>query len=511
MLNYIKEKINEKKSFLEAATFIVEDITNNLDDTIVLGEENESDPSAIDPEINEDDGNDNDNDSESQNTSPEQENDNSTDDNTSEGNSEDTSSENEDENENDINNDIMDNEIEPFPDDGLPTIIGKQTGEPANIPNDILDAEIDLSSNTLKDILPVPPSNAEESIAGDDILNQRVDSGFEESFDVFEIYESMSPDEKEKFKRIKANISDLIKDIKKLLKENLKSELKEINEDRGLFKKIPYYSAKRIGIGTKKGPKFIKNKLIKKELMEEDLEDTELNKFTENFRIWIQFTIDGAHMKKRDNDIFNMYNDAIYQSLDSLVSSGKINKNPRNANSLVLVLVNDYKTTYNFPLAVSKEYILNGVDKSFTEFLSIDKLSCLYSMIYESISSSFESEDFMVESNGFDDFWSKYFSEGISLNGNDNDNDSESQNTSPEQENDNSTDDNTSEGNSEDTSSENEDENDVTTAVKDKVSEIDTDFEDETMGSSPSNKELFKKLSDITKTVEDVKKIVIGD
>lgn len=170
MLNGIKAMINEKKSFQEAAEVIFEDASGaNLDDLIVLGEDTDL------PEP--DDDNDNDD------VKNEPEDNSSNDDIIPEDNSK-------NDNNDSSNNDIIDTPItnnegdgleEPLPipgDDTLPTPVGKQTGEPITDTDDILNVSIDLKSNTVSDVLPVPPSNAGEAIASDDILSQKIDSGF---------------------------------------------------------------------------------------------------------------------------------------------------------------------------------------------------------------------------------------------------------------------------------------------------------------------------------------------
>lgn len=171
MLNGIKSMINAKKSFQEAAEIILEDASGtNLDDLIVLGEDTDL------PEPNEDDDNNNDNvenepEDNSSNDNIIPEDNNKTDNNSS--------------NDGIMDTPIADNEgdglEEPLPvpgDDTLPTPVGKQTGEPIDDIDNILDMSIDLKSNTAKDILPVPPVNAGEAIASDDILSQKIDSGF---------------------------------------------------------------------------------------------------------------------------------------------------------------------------------------------------------------------------------------------------------------------------------------------------------------------------------------------
>lgn len=170
MLNGIKAMINEKKNFQEAAEVIFEDASGaNLDDLIVLGEDTDL------PEP--DDDNDNDD------VKNEPEDNSSNDDIIPEDNSK-------NDNNDSSNNDIIDTPItnnegdgleEPLPipgDDTLPTPVGKQTGEPITDTDDILNVSIDLKSNTVSDVLPVPPSNAGEAIASDDILSQKIDSGF---------------------------------------------------------------------------------------------------------------------------------------------------------------------------------------------------------------------------------------------------------------------------------------------------------------------------------------------
>ena len=61
------------------------------------------------------------------------------------------------------------------------SLVGRQTGEPIELTDDdLLSVTIDLKSNTMTDVLPVPPDNAGEAV-NDDILSTRVDSGFEEA------------------------------------------------------------------------------------------------------------------------------------------------------------------------------------------------------------------------------------------------------------------------------------------------------------------------------------------
>lgn len=102
-----------------------------------------------------------------------------------------------DDSEND-NDDVTEDEVEPESseddildapiDDGSSddfdnlSLVGRQTGEPIELTDDdLLSVTIDLKSNTITDVLPVPPDNAGEAV-NDDILSTRVDSGFEEAF-----------------------------------------------------------------------------------------------------------------------------------------------------------------------------------------------------------------------------------------------------------------------------------------------------------------------------------------
>ena len=65
------------------------------------------------------------------------------------------------------------------PAEPLPEPIGAQTGEPAKLgDDDLLSQEIDLGTNTPKDTLPVPPAGASDAVVDDNLLDQPIDSGF---------------------------------------------------------------------------------------------------------------------------------------------------------------------------------------------------------------------------------------------------------------------------------------------------------------------------------------------
>lgn len=190
MLNTIRTMIKEKESFLEAADVIFEDGSGkNLDNFIVLGEEGE-DPIPETDITENDDENDVPTDDGDEKEKEEGEDDGN-------GSSEDDDVSNlpiDDEpvaptapvdpasNDDVLNSpadgsDIGNEQPMPLPGNDLPTPVGAQTGEPINDDDDIMNVEIDLGSNTVKDVLPVPPANAGEAIA-DSEGPQHVDSGF---------------------------------------------------------------------------------------------------------------------------------------------------------------------------------------------------------------------------------------------------------------------------------------------------------------------------------------------
>lgn len=214
MLNTVKEAIQKQKSFLEASSLILEDVSGNLDDTIVLGESSsmiftEDAPDADTSGMEDDtpDGGDVELGAEEGPVDtptpeePEGEND--------VGN-EPISDETPDATppvstgSDDIGNAPIDDPIDtpvdsgaddignapinpepsagpgeeplPMPGDDLPTPVGKQTGEPVEDDN-IVDVNLDLQSNTMRDVLPVPPAGAAQAIDSDS-LETHVDSGF---------------------------------------------------------------------------------------------------------------------------------------------------------------------------------------------------------------------------------------------------------------------------------------------------------------------------------------------
>lgn len=197
MLGMIKNMIKEKTSFLEAASVIFEDVSGmNLDDRIVLGESEEQRVDEPTEDL-EDNNNSNVGNEEIPQNNPSEE----------PRKEDDLLGSDVDDNqppESEPVNDLLDDQIpetnprsdsetsnnegnsspeDPqldIPGSDLPNPVGAQTGEPINPDNDILNVEIDLGSNTMKDILPVPPTGATEVVpTGDDETpSQHVDSGF---------------------------------------------------------------------------------------------------------------------------------------------------------------------------------------------------------------------------------------------------------------------------------------------------------------------------------------------
>lgn len=199
MLEAIKSMIKQKGDFLEAANVIFEDTVNSdLDDLIILGESEEDDLDSGDIEtegddidVNEMDEGKDDEVEDGEDTIDDDNDDGDIRDDTVDDEPEDDDASGQDGGSDD-SDDMLDSSI----DDELPTPVGAQTGEPINDNiDDLLSMEIDLKSNTPKDLLPIPPANAGEAVPGDDILDQRVDSGYgEESEDPENLEEETADD-----------------------------------------------------------------------------------------------------------------------------------------------------------------------------------------------------------------------------------------------------------------------------------------------------------------------------
>lgn len=207
MLNGIRQMIQEKTAFLEAADIIFEDGSGmNLDDRIILGESNEDDiendltlheDGDSEPEGNVGDGENNETPTVEEPTTGDGNNDegepNLEDlpiDDGSENSVEDNPTATGDTGTDDLLNSDIDSpetvndepagSVGELPGSDLPEPVGAQTGEPINPVDDILNVELDLGSNTVKDVLPVPPAGAGEVVPTEDNEQptQHVDSGF---------------------------------------------------------------------------------------------------------------------------------------------------------------------------------------------------------------------------------------------------------------------------------------------------------------------------------------------
>lgn len=166
--------INRKQEFLESARIIYEDVMEEgLNDFIILGETFSDDVKELD--VHEDDK-----------SNPNEDNMSDMDLNNMPMSDADEDEESEEpEEEPNFGHDLL---SEPMNDD-LPTPIGRQTGEPLNDDiDDLMYVTLDLKSNTMSDILPVPPNNANEALSIDDI-KINVDSGFESTDDVKKLNE----------------------------------------------------------------------------------------------------------------------------------------------------------------------------------------------------------------------------------------------------------------------------------------------------------------------------------
>ena len=231
MLNSIKDMIKQKKLFQEAAELLLED--EQLDDSILLNEEpmipetfTEDDDEPSLPEV--DDEEHDDDEPEKEDNDSEKDSDDDDDDKDDDGEKPEEKPDESDE------DDIMN---APMSDD-LPEPVSAATQEPISSDDtaNILSMEIDLATNTPTDVLPTPPASAVDALEGeDDILSQRVDSGFgRESSDTYEagkinfadnLGTNVSKEDKEKINKIVAD------GIKNKIKNAPTSSLSILDDD----------------------------------------------------------------------------------------------------------------------------------------------------------------------------------------------------------------------------------------------------------------------------------------
>ncbi len=244
MLNGIKTIINRNQAFQESAGIILEETGMDIDDLIVLGEDTDT-IDHLDNEMDEDDSVDSNEDNEPIENTINNDNLSNTDNNdilTSDDKPIEPTNEPEPIlTDSEEDKDPMENEL-----DELPTPIGKQTGEPVNDDiDDIMHMEIDLKSNTISDALPIPPGNAGEAIASDEINpQQHVSSGFGGEEDKTSIEESVNNN----WKNIKNLLYDELDEFDVKISTDKKSggiivkvfnkDDKELKNIRSIIKKV---------------------------------------------------------------------------------------------------------------------------------------------------------------------------------------------------------------------------------------------------------------------------------
>lgn len=184
MLKAIKSIINRKRDFLESADIILEDVAEEEINDMVTDAENS------DSEESEDDEDD-DTDKDGENTSYES-------DDVYQSDNTDESLSSDDWDEPNNAGDGMGNSD----DDDL---------------DDIFNVSFDMRTNTFSDILPTPPPNASDAVAGD-VMSMKVDSGFDE-------------DESDIMNEPIGNSDDSSMDDSDIMKEPLSSDEDMSNED----------------------------------------------------------------------------------------------------------------------------------------------------------------------------------------------------------------------------------------------------------------------------------------
>ena len=166
MLSEIKALINKKRDFLETAEMLYEDITGIPDDDLIYyAEEDELPDDDTDTDDMESD------DIEEPSEEPDDLMDTSIDDDAAEPEPA--------EPEVDTNDDLMNTPIDSVPGEGEPSVDMEPSTDDID---DLLSVSINLSSNTLSDVLPVPPMNAADAIAddtGDDLMSSQIDDGYD--------------------------------------------------------------------------------------------------------------------------------------------------------------------------------------------------------------------------------------------------------------------------------------------------------------------------------------------
>lgn len=379
--------------------------------------------------------------------------------------------------------DLLDSPVEDSPSSDFTNtdLIGKQTNEPVELgDDDILSVTIDLKSNTMTDILPIPPDNAGEAV-NDDILSTRVDSGFEESsynesviggivatvlIAPILISGAMAATLLISHKLNERSVMNKIK--KSTGKDLTASELKKkINSDLNDFYHDVNNKFSKLFEGTpEKNTVFGSANVFLKEVRTSKESSDKIVVADHDVMVGQCFIIKRTNLKK----------------LEALANKHPLFKIAITEDTGGDLLYDDaYDSIKNGSLDIREESfrdpdLLKDILKTYA-FVSMHVLVDLVAYVQNSFNESAFS-----------------FLEAISLGADDESATDES-------------------GSTEETP----DENDVTSAVKDKVAEAESeedpptdDGSDEDMGGSSSAKEeLMKKLSSITKSLEDAKNAVL--
>ena len=403
MLNTIKDLINQKQAYLEAAQLMLED--TELDDSIVLDES----PMEIPPEEKTE---------EAENEAPEE-----------------------------VSSDetvVEEEQPLPMEDDELPTTpAAEPTGEPVSDDSaDIMTAEIDLATNTQTDILPVPPANANDAIDGEgDILSQTVDSGFGDDED----------------KPAITNTADIMDDP--IDEPEVKASDDKNKDD--------------LDINTPVGESDdLLNEAVD-DIMDESVDDDNMEKsIEEKEKDYLK------SYKESDDDSDDIMDEPIDEAVDDDKIKRSIEEKEKEYNKSYKESVFSDEDDW-----INESFIDDGnYGEEFTESADADT----------DTEESDEESDELTESTFDDDV----FNEAISL-GDDSAADAGSDTSS------NASD-------APDASAAPAEDNAVTSAVKDKVDEMSsTDDYSGSSSSATDKEELMKKLSSLTKSIEDAKALVL--
>lgn len=490
MLNMIKNMINQKQDFMEAADLLLENGMDELDDAIILNEGTIFNESEEDIQLEGED-------SENELEKPAENDDNNKDENPTDGDMmdepivDDGLDGNPDtppaEDNNDILNDDIDAPVEPEPTTGpeekplplpgaddLPEPVSNVTGEPA-ADDGLLSMELDLGSNTPNDMLPLPPKDAASTVAGDDILDQRIDSGFGGEDDVTEsddnlLNESMMSRRlyKKREKMNNKNAGDKI---------DIDGEEFNISTKKVSAEEVPEHI-------RKKGEELLKNKNLK-EYTDDLLDESIDGEFTEaNKRIQKKW-----NSKLADN--INTSKDTGYELGMSIAD--KLGGDPEAAKDM-MDKINDI--IGDLGLKINKNGYIADEDGESLGHINSFKYSDTRELKRQLKELKAKNKKNFKEST--DDL----LSEAITIADGADDTASEEPAAT-----DDSSD--VDLGGGEAPAEEPKEDNEVTAAVKDKVAEMDASVEGENGGGDAKEK-LMNKLSSITKTLEDTKKIVMG-